>query len=401
MVPVKKIKIMFLAWGYSIHAKRRIEIFINDPRFDVAVASTYNYAFEGARNIMLRHAGRRELTWGRKVINKLKQVSRDNILIHLADDIVTGIKDAVILIRAQREFEPEVVFLQTLLYPCYLSFFLPRTTPIIITFWNGDVTWWAKWNGIERLLKKKIVVYGVQRAAAITVNSEAARSACLGYGADPDRVSLIRYPGADLSKFRPSSKVEARNALGISSRRVILCPRGVGGYLNSDIIVEAAAAVAKAYSDVLFLFTGGGTDMLPAHKMRVGELGIGTNFRWDGEVSWDLMPLYYNAADLMVSISSNDSLPNCMLESMACGVPLIMGDIPQIGEWITDGNNGFLVPVRDAGMLSDRILKVLENYGGFTAGFVSENLALVGREMDSRKNTEMIKDVVMQIARTC
>lgn len=42
------------------------------------------------------------------------------------------------------------------------------------------------------------------------------------------------------------------------------------------------------------------------------------------------MPDYYACADVMVSISSHDSLPNCMLEAMACGIPVVMGDIPQI-----------------------------------------------------------------------
>jgi hypothetical protein len=40
-------KILFLAWGYSIHAQRRIQIFVNDPLFEVTIVSTFNYQFSG------------------------------------------------------------------------------------------------------------------------------------------------------------------------------------------------------------------------------------------------------------------------------------------------------------------------------------------------------------------
>ena len=47
------VSILFLTWGYSIHAKRRIEIFTNDKRFDVTVVSTHNYGFKNAWNLLL------------------------------------------------------------------------------------------------------------------------------------------------------------------------------------------------------------------------------------------------------------------------------------------------------------------------------------------------------------
>ncbi len=49
----RPIRILFLAWGFSIHAKRRIQIFIDDPSFEVAVVSTHNYNFKNAKNILL------------------------------------------------------------------------------------------------------------------------------------------------------------------------------------------------------------------------------------------------------------------------------------------------------------------------------------------------------------
>ena len=307
-----------------------------------------------------------------------------------------AIKDFKKLKYAVERFNPDIVFLQTLMYPCYLAYFLPRSKPIITTFWNGDVLWWAKWTGIERLLKKQLVIYGVRRAKAITVNSQEAFKTCLNYGAKAEKMHLIRYPGVDARVFKPAVREEAKKKLGITAKKVVLCPRGLSQYLNSDIIVQAAATVVKRYPDSLFVFVSGvgGQDELRKHKEQAFELGIENYFRWDGQVPWELMPTYYNAADVMVSISSNDSLPNCMIEAMSCGIPVIMGDIAQIREWIVDGVNGFLVPTRNPSSLSNRIADVFEGSAKMIASLTQSNVELVKREFDSEKNGEHIKNLV-------
>jgi len=419
-------RVLFLTWGFSIHARRRIQVFVDDPSFEVAVVSTYDYGFQGAKNVLLsgaqqnvevvpslapqseRKDGRTVNHIIRWVIGKVAQMTKTGLgrlhltgLIRIFSEIRKEIKDLDILRSAFQEFKPDVVFLQTLLYPCYLGYFLSRSTPMMITFWNGDVTWWAKWNGIEWLLKKRLVIYGIRRAEAVTVNSQMALKACLGYGAQEDKIHLVRYPGVDLRRFRPFPKDEARKVLGIRSQKVVLCPRGFGGYLNSDLIVESAARVIKICSDTLFIFVSGtgGHAEWGRHQKQAHELGIDRNLRWDGQVPWELMPMYYNSADVMVSISSVDSLPNCMLEAMSCGVPVIMGSIPQIQEWIVDGFNGFLVPVKDSVALSDTILRVFDNHGGEINSITRRGHEIVRRDADSEKNGCQIKELVHRVVR--
>src|SRR4030042_4298500 len=52
----RRTKVLFLAWGFSIHAYRRIQLFVDDPEFEVAVVSTHDYNFTNARNILLTDA---------------------------------------------------------------------------------------------------------------------------------------------------------------------------------------------------------------------------------------------------------------------------------------------------------------------------------------------------------
>jgi len=434
------VRVLFLAWGYSIHAHRRIRLFAEDPAFEVAVVSPHAYRIPNAETVLLsdEHA-RKEISdrlyrrqdygsakerhgilWANmlRVFNKVrwnhcvakalygirvKDRSVRKAVLHSSEillQVEIAIEDLRILSAAAARFRPDVVFLQTLLYPSFLAYYLQGNVPIITTIWNGDILWWAQWSGAERLLKKQLVAHGVRTSSVITVNSRSAREECLGYGVSPEKVRLIRYPGVDRERFRPMPRSEARRALDISAGKVVLCPRGIGGYLNSDVIVEAAPAILSRNPNTLFLFLSGvGTEEdRRGHRKRAMDLGVGNNFRWEEHVPWESMPVYYNASDVMVSISSQDSLPNCMLEAMACGIPVVMGDIPSIREWVTDGGNGFLVPPRDPAFLATAVAKALGTTGKALDALTRKGMEQVERDADGETNARRIKDLVRQVA---
>jgi len=402
-------RVLFLCWGYSIHAQRRIQIFVDDPQFDVCVVSTYDYGFEGARNISL---GSSEISFrGPQPVAKTRRLAewfpvglREYLiaLLRLAwmpFEITRSYRDWKILKSTVRELEPDIIFLQTLQYPSFLAYLLSKDLPIIITFWNGDVTHYAKWTGIEMLIKKKLVVYGIRRATAITVNSHAAFSKCLEHGAMSEKIHLIRYPGADLARFQPGSRDDARRRLVIEKSHVVLCPRGLGQFFNSEVIVQAARRVVGVVPDVLFLFISGvgGKSEWERHMKYAKELGIAGNLRWDGHVPWEEMPIYYHCANVMVSILEKDSMSNCMIEAMACGVPVVLSDTPQSREWVQDGQNGLLCNPHDADECADKILTVLKDSGDLRRQFAAFNLEKVSREANSMVNSERIKQLVKDL----
>lgn len=403
-------KLLILCWGYSIHARRRAQLFIDDPRFDVTVASTYDYAFEGAENVLLG-AGKKPAEGdanvsARKSLTRLIPAPVRVFLRSLLNLLKLGVelrdmrRDLATLRAVVSRKQPDVVLLQTLQYPSFLAYRLPVDLPMAVTFWNGDLTYFAKWTGLEMLLKKQMVMHGLKRVNAITVNSQTAFDAGVGLGADPKKMTLVRYPGADLTRFHPQSKTEARERLGITARHVLLCPRGLGNFFNSDVIVEAAAKVAKRYPDLLVLFISGvgGDEEWARHLQMAERLGIAGAMRWDGHIAWEDMPWYYAAADVMVSVKTADSCPNCMLESMACATPVVMSDTQQNREWIEDGANGFLCPPRDADIIGNRIERVLENHDDMVSEFARICLEKVRKDANSSINVARIKDLVGGLA---
>lgn len=387
-----RMRVLFLAWGYSIHAERRIRVFAEDPRFEVEVVSGFPYEIPGVRHVPLSKA------WTTRGLLRrtLHAVAHRVTVLLVLHNLLVGLWDLAILRRAARAFRPHVVFLQTLLYPCYLGLLLPRRYPTAITFWNGDLTWYAKASGLERLFKLQIVSWGLRRAAAITVNSAAAESKALELGAPRERVHVIRYPGIDLRRFSPGPRDEARAALGIAARDVVLWPRGLGSYLNSDVLVEASPAIVRAHPGVQFLMLSGvgGDAERERHVRRLEALGTAERFRWVGQIEWAQMPAYYRASDVVVSISSKDSLPNCMTEAMACGVPLVLGDISPLREWITPGANALVVPPRDVDALARAICVALSRDEGVLGPMVRRNLALVEEVFSGERNCTAVKELI-------
>jgi glycosyltransferase involved in cell wall biosynthesis len=390
-------RVLFLAWGPSIHMQRRIGLFADDPGFSVAVASTFDFSFSNAKNILLTDATAAPASAGRRPFFHRIRVLR--VAGILWTEIKKALKDIGILKKTVEHFKPQVIFLQTLLYPCYLAYFLPRSIPVIITFWNGDVIWWAKRNGMERLFKKQITLRGVRRASAITANSAAVMTTCKTYGAPPDRIHFIRYPGVDLDRFKPVVKETEKKKLGISGRRMLFCPRDLAPYQNTWVVIQSIKTVAQRHPDVVYVFVVDESNEKTWQKLlqENGAEHVSRHIQKVGHLAWENMPSYYGAAEAVVSISSKDSLPNCMLEAMACGVPVVMGDIQPVRDFITDKVNGLIVPLEDPAALAKAICMIFDDQEQ-TRKIVQESLGLIRRELDSKVNCEIVKNLVHRVA---
>ena len=73
------------------------------------------------------------------------------------------------------------------------------------------------------------------------------------------------------------------------------------------------------------------------------------------------MPSFLSEADIYVSTSLHDGTSVSLLEAMAAGVFPIVTDIPANREWITDGENGFLIPKDRETLLASRIIDAIHD----------------------------------------
>ncbi len=87
----------------------------------------------------------------------------------------------------------------------------------------------------------------------------------------------------------------------------------------------------------------------------------------EGVVEWwdhrDDMRAVYAACHVVCLPSYREVLPKALLEAAACGRPIVATDAPGCREIVRDGDNGLLVPVRDAAALAAALRRLLEDGG--------------------------------------
>lgn len=93
-----------------------------------------------------------------------------------------------------------------------------------------------------------------------------------------------------------------------------------------------------------------------------------------------------NGASLFVFNSTNEGMPNALIEAMSVGLPCISSDCPIYGPraLIKDGVNGFLIPVNDDAALYEKMCKVIDNQ------FLSSNIRTEAIKIRGRLNKETI-----------
>ena len=73
------------------------------------------------------------------------------------------------------------------------------------------------------------------------------------------------------------------------------------------------------------------------------------------------MALCFSSADIVVLPSIEDNSPNIIIESFACGRPVVAFDVGGIGDWLKDSETGYLVKAGDFDQMRSRIEFLLMN----------------------------------------
>lgn len=236
--------------------------------------------------------------------------------------------------------------------------------PYVVTPWGSDVFIQPQRSRIARLLAR----YTLRQADLITTISQAIGEQVIRLGARADTLHRIQS-GVELDIFNPeltSSKkrMDLLNRLSLpENARLVLSPRAAHPIYNLDIILQAIPLVRQRFPDAYFIFVDYNTD--PDYKRQldvmIKELGIDAFIRWLPPTrSRSEMAERYHLSEVVVSVPSSDGgTPVSVLEAMACGKPVVCSDLPALHEFITNDENGWLVPVRQAPPLAEAINQLL------------------------------------------
>lgn len=158
----------------------------------------------------------------------------------------------------------------------------------------------------------------------------------------------------DTNVYRPKDKAQVRGKLNLPlDKKIVLfaAVKASDPRKGFDYLAESCRLMAQHPNDILFLIAGNrGEEIekrlsLPAYSI--------------GFVSPNNMPDLYNAADVFVTPSLQENLPNTIMEAMACGTPCVGFNIGGIPEMISHGRNGYVAEYKNAEDLAKGLLWTL------------------------------------------
>jgi teichuronic acid biosynthesis glycosyltransferase TuaC len=214
--------------------------------------------------------------------------------------------------------------------------------PVIVTARGSDVNIVAR----NPLVRRKILSAAAGLAAIVTV-SDALRQALVDMGIPGERIQTLRN-GVDLATFMPAGHEAARAELRCSRYTLLSVGRLVPGKGHVRV-VEALAELP----DCDLIIAGDGPDRERILSL-AAKLGVSARLRLAGEVDTSALVKYYRAADASVLASDAEGMPNVVLESLACGTPVIatrVGGVPEV----LDETVGRIVPPRDTAALASAV----------------------------------------------
>ncbi len=196
------------------------------------------------------------------------------------------------------------------------------------------------------------------------------------------KVIMIRGSGVNTDKF---SRLPLPNEPAFLCVSRLIRDKGVYEYL------EACRKVKKEYPNIRCLLVGPYDTNPSALKPEEVQPFIDAGIEYFGEQD-DVRP-YLEQCSVFILPSYREGTPKTNLEAMACGRAIITTDAPGCRETVVDGQNGFLIPVRDVDAIYHKMIWFIKNPG------IIEDMGRYGRLMieelfDVQKVNKVICDAM-------
>ena len=116
------------------------------------------------------------------------------------------------------------------------------------------------------------------------------------------------------------------------------------------LLVEALPEIRRVHPTAYLAIVGGpgrhGRDYTAEIERRIETLGLWEHVLLAGRRPHEELPWWYSAADVFALMSSREGSPNVVLESLACGTPVVATAVGSIPDDLSDPRLGIVLPER-------------------------------------------------------
>ena len=210
---------------------------------------------------------------------------------------------------------------------------------------------------------------------------------------------VVSIPNAiDTRIYCPADRQQSRQSVGLPTDRQLILfvsQRVTDQRKGMDFLIEAVCLMADRFPElkqhVGIAVLGGHSDELTGRlPLPVFPLGYVSDERQIVNI--------YRSADVFVTPSLEDNLPNTIMEAMACGVPCVGFKVGGIPEEIDHQKNGYVAAYRDAEDLARGIHWVLQeaDYEALSKAAVTKVSRSYSQQSVALKYTEVYNEALAQ-----
>jgi teichuronic acid biosynthesis glycosyltransferase TuaC len=222
--------------------------------------------------------------------------------------------------------------------------------PMVCSVLGDDVITHPKFR-----LPRRMILWAVRRSSGVSCVCQALRDRLIAVGAPADKVEVV-LQGVDLDLFRPMDRDTVRRRLGLTGTVLIsvghATPRK-GHHLAIEALVDLPGTTLLIAGDGWYE---------PQLRKLAAEVGVADRVRFLGHVDQEDLKELYSAADALVLASSREGIANVLMETMACGTPVIATPVWGTPEAITVPEAGVLMSDRSVRALVEAARELFANY---------------------------------------
>jgi len=334
----------FTAHGHRVHL---VSLYPCEPALPLASLSVLPVAFSGAVAV----SGAQRSTIQSRLKRAVATPAFRTWLRHrfVPRSLPRAAEDLRALVSA---LQPDVVHAMRIPYEGMLAALALAESdiPLLVSVWGNDFTLHAK--ATRRMAH--LTRLTLRRADAL--HTDCRRDLTLarawGFSREKPAVVLPGGGGVPMDLFHPPQG-------GAKTPGLVVNPRGLSAYVRNDTFFRAIPKVLAHRPEARFLCPAMANQ--PEAESWAARLGVGESLRLMPRLERAQMAEVFQQAEIVLSITEHDGTPNSLLEALACGCFPIVGDIPSLREWITEGEDGFLVPPDAPDALAEAVLRALSD----------------------------------------
>jgi glycosyltransferase involved in cell wall biosynthesis len=199
--------------------------------------------------------------------------------------------------------------------------------PVVVTARGTDIHTFTSFTTIRQQIR-----WTLRHTAAVVAVSDSLAGIMRDLEPTLKDVHVIGN-GIDRQRFFREDRQVARQKLGLNPQdRIVVSVAALKSVKGPDLLVRATSLLRKSFADCKVLFVGAGRE-LSALQQLAKQVDCADICQFVGAVPNEQLRTYFSAADVSCLASRQEGWPNVVLESMACGTPVVataVGAVPQL-----------------------------------------------------------------------